>query len=381
MKNGFTRMETRAAGSGARVMGKRTLAIVLFFVMLITAIGSGSGLSAVAVAFEGSGAGVLAQAAKAGAEAADVTLSDDTPAAADSSDTSEPFVDDIEDGFVVSKKADSDAADTGRDADLAASGWGVQSSKIIYFVNTDAYTDVRMHFWGKRSDNTDWNNYETMTRIGFSGVYKYKPSSDYTANGFNFCDGNDGTPHSKEYYDWVTTDKTYWLTSAADGCAVNGTAKVISMIKDEDTGRYGKAANADCVATISGTNISDGETSSSSGSTGASDTAECYPAYSTTVSYSASDSGIYHFDGFSTTSSTSLPASHPTTMEQISYYYGGYKTNVPTVYAYFSKVKYEAATPATASRVASSVLWHTKQPLNSWRITVSIRQVSMCCCS
>ena len=122
MKNGFTRMETRAAGSGARVMGKRTLAIVLFFVMLITAIGSGSVLSAVAVAFEGSGAGVLAQAAKAGAEAADVTLSDDTPAAADSSDTDEPFVDDIEDGFVVSKKADADIADTGRDVDLAESG-------------------------------------------------------------------------------------------------------------------------------------------------------------------------------------------------------------------------------------------------------------------
>ena len=111
MKNETTRTKTLSGFSS------RAIALVLCFVMLLTAIGSGSVLSAIAADFEGNGAAVLVDAAKAGADV-------DAPApdeAEESSDILSP--EDIDDGFVLTKKGDSDIADTGRDADLAETGY------------------------------------------------------------------------------------------------------------------------------------------------------------------------------------------------------------------------------------------------------------------
>lgn len=110
MKNETTRTKTLSGFSS------RAIALVLCFVMLLTAIGSGSVLSAIAADFEGNGAAVLVDAAKAGADV-------DAPAigeAEESSDILEP--EDIDDGFVLTKKGDAYIADTGRDADLAETG-------------------------------------------------------------------------------------------------------------------------------------------------------------------------------------------------------------------------------------------------------------------
>ena len=108
MKNETTRTKTLSGFSS------RAVALVLCFVMLLTAIGSGSVLSAIAADFEGNGASVLLDAAKAGA---DVDAPADAAAADDKADAA------AEDEAPLSKKADSDLADTGRDADIASTGW------------------------------------------------------------------------------------------------------------------------------------------------------------------------------------------------------------------------------------------------------------------
>lgn len=124
MKNETTRTKTLSGFSS------RAIALVLCFVMLLTAIGSGSVLSAIAADFEGNGAAVLVDAAKAGASvdvAADVAAADDK-AAAD------------EDEAPLTKKADSDLADTGRDADLAETGFST-TSWIKLKGDWDSWTD------------------------------------------------------------------------------------------------------------------------------------------------------------------------------------------------------------------------------------------------
>jgi len=100
MTNETNRMKTKVGRIGLHGMGKRTLSLVLGLLMLLTAFGSGSVLSAIAV--EGNGASVLLDAAKAGADVdavADVAAADDKADA----DYDEP----------LAKKTDSDIADTG----------------------------------------------------------------------------------------------------------------------------------------------------------------------------------------------------------------------------------------------------------------------------
>lgn len=342
MTNKIDRTKTKAKSVGAR-----TLAMVLCFVMLLTAIGSGSVLSAIAAGFDKGDAAVLANAVKLGA--------DISAAKAEDKASDEPFVDDIEDGYTLSKKkSDADLADTGREVDIAGTGAShyIDSQKIIYFVNTYGWGGVKMHLW------TTGNWDETMTRIGSTGIYKFQPSSKFDVEGFQFQDSSNSSNNTSNFYDTVTNDKVYWPNSATDDTTqMNGTAKVVSMIKDEDTGKYVKASDTRCVATISSINVSGGSASSTSGSTGSSDTASCYPAYGASVSYSYSVSGIYQFDGFSTTSSTSLPdGASKSIADRKSNYYPGNKTNLSTVYAYFSKVQYEESTPATASTVASGTV-------------------------
>lgn len=175
MTNETNRMKTKVGR-----IGSRGIAIVLCFVMLLTAIGSGSVLSAIAV--EGNGASVLLDAAKAGASvdvAADVAAADDK-AAAD------------EDEAPLTKKADSDLADTGRDADVASTGWSTSSDGIN--IGSDSYG------WKRYYVNSDqgWADFEIK---GSSNSYslKYKLIGDNTWYGVKGWSGEDGFSDSNAY--------------------------------------------------------------------------------------------------------------------------------------------------------------------------------------
>ena len=186
MTNETNRMKTKVGR-----IGSRGIAIVLCFVMLLTAIGSGSVLSAIAV--EGNGASVLLDAAKAGASvdvAADVAAADDK-AAAD------------EDEAPLTKKADSDLADTGRDADVASTGQtgylrGIKGKGYpIRFLcdgtswSTTATTnlltnDDNNHYYGSFIMTGDSDN-----SLGFK-IYATGTDGGYYANGYGFHSGYDG---------------------------------------------------------------------------------------------------------------------------------------------------------------------------------------------
>lgn len=164
MTNETNRTKTKVGRIGSRGMGTRTLAIVLCFVMLLTAIGSGSVLSAIAV--EGNGASVLLDAAKAGASVdavADVAAADDK-AAAD------------EDEAPLTKKADSDLADTGRDADVASTGWSTSTSGIA--MSTPIYVGsgtTSTAAWTSSGTNSSWyQDFDILT----AGNYEYKIIGD-----------------------------------------------------------------------------------------------------------------------------------------------------------------------------------------------------------
>ena len=180
MKNETTRTKTLSGFSS------RAIALVLCFVMLLTAIGSGSVLSAIAADFEGNGASVLLDAAKAGASvdvAADVAAADDK-AAAD------------EDEAPLTKKADSDLADTGRDADVASTG----------------YNSGYLHAsWNSSGDfDNNWNDF-TMTytnnQLEYSVTLKanYKYYLDVVAN--------------SDWYGGTSSDKTISASDSSD-CAL-----------------------------------------------------------------------------------------------------------------------------------------------------------------
>ena len=134
MKNETTRTKTLSGFS------YRAIALVLCFVMLLTAIGSGSVLSAIAADFEGNGASVLLDAAKAGADVNAPALGE----AEESSDVLAP--EDIDDGFVITKKGDSDIADTGADKDIAGTGYttvkvsGEWDNWTEHEINGDGFT-------------------------------------------------------------------------------------------------------------------------------------------------------------------------------------------------------------------------------------------------
>lgn len=189
MKNETTRTKTISGFSS------RAVALALCFVMLLTAIGSGSVLSAIAADFEGNGAAVLVDAAEAGADV-------DIPAADEAEDkaSDEPFVDDIEDGYdikavaddaaenstPIARRADSDLADTGRDIDLADTGAGINLSGCTYVgfnfengssgtVNGASSDGYRVHLTHDTSDTGKWySDYlYVKTTTNSSSTYNY----------------------------------------------------------------------------------------------------------------------------------------------------------------------------------------------------------------
>ncbi len=134
MKNETTRTKTLSGFSS------RAIALVLCFVMLLTAIGSGSVLSAIAADFEGNGAAVLVDAAKAGASVDVAAADEEASDKAVDDDNSEPNYevvpeDDVDDVLKLNKKADADIADTGWDGNAYIkgefNGWGEGNSGSI----------------------------------------------------------------------------------------------------------------------------------------------------------------------------------------------------------------------------------------------------------
>ena len=122
MKSQFARIKNRAKGASTR-----TLAVMLCFVMLLTAIGSGSVLSAIA-AGTASGSTAVADAAQ---KFADIAGQVDTDAAADDKVAAE----DDETSFIVAlAKKTKELAETGKKAELSESG--VSQTYTVYFDNS-----------------------------------------------------------------------------------------------------------------------------------------------------------------------------------------------------------------------------------------------------
>ncbi len=167
MTNKIDRTKTKA-----KSVGTRTLAMVLCFVMLLTAIGSGSVLSAIAAGFDKGDAAVLANAVKLGA--------DISAAKAEDKASDEPFVDDIEDGYTLSKKKS--------DADLVATG--------ATYYNVDLYygTSTSNVVWVKNiSLSSNSGTYDATLAANTTYYFYFKQGADrYYGGGFNL-------PNDREY--------------------------------------------------------------------------------------------------------------------------------------------------------------------------------------
>lgn len=168
MKNETTRTKTLSGFSS------RAIALVLCFVMLLTAIGSGSVLSAIAADFEGNGAAVLVDAAKAGADV-------DAPAVGEAEESSDILApEDIDDGYTLTKKGAADIADTGRDADLAATG----TDYYLWYDTDDNITDTSYSSQSVSVSGTVYTASFTFANTG-TNIYFTISSSFDKANAYN----------------------------------------------------------------------------------------------------------------------------------------------------------------------------------------------------
>jgi hypothetical protein len=211
MKNETTRTKTLSGFS------YRAIALVLCFVMLLTAIGSGSVLSAIAADFEGNGAAVLVDAAKAGADV-------DAPASGEAEESSDILApEDIDDGFVLTKKGDAYIADTGRDADIAKTGdWTGRSDwTYIHFVGDDL-----------SGSGLDTNYFTSSSATNnFTGTWYIKnKNSDYANYEYNYYFKVHGKV--KDHDDW-----NYYLSlnNAVFGTNITGSGEHNGTTRDIDT--------------------------------------------------------------------------------------------------------------------------------------------------
>ena len=217
MKNETTRTKTLSGFSS------RAIALVLCFVMLLTAIGSGSVLSAIAADFEGNGADVLVDAAKAGADV-------DAPAAGEAEESSDILApEDIDDGFVLTKKGDAYIADTGRDADLAETGYstlnvytsasngGTYSYKTNFSGNSGSFTltltaneDIYFYLQGDNGNDYYGGDFTLPYNSAFNMDKYYNSVSNVKKIHFQATNGG-GT------YTFTVTDVTASPTITATG--------------------------------------------------------------------------------------------------------------------------------------------------------------------
>ena len=211
-----------------------------------------------------------------------------------------------------------------------------------YFANTDSWSNVYLYIWN--SDGS-WNTDFTLNKIANTNVYYHKWSSAYNNNGgilFRASTANwdDKTSDIKANY----TSHTSWVhnstTGKTDLSNINRQAQV--AVKLSTGGNYTQTANANCVAKVSGYTIVAGNSSATAknaSTSGSSATASISAAYGSTITYTATAGTGYTFEGFSTSNSTTLPATKYVSGKTATA--SGYgSTNNTTYYAYFKLNQY-----------------------------------------
>ena len=209
-----------------------------------------------------------------------------------------------------------------------------------YFANTGSWPGVHLYIW-----NGGWNTDFTLTQITNTKVYYHKWTSAYNNNeGILFrgaANWNNGqTSDIKANY----TSHTSWVhnstTGKTDLSNINRQAQVVVMLSTG--GNYAQTANANCVAKVSGYTVVAGNSSATAknaSTSGSSATASISAAYGSTITYTATAGTGYTFKGFSTSNSTSLPAS-PSASGATATASGYGSTDNSTYYAYFKANSY-----------------------------------------
>ena len=209
-----------------------------------------------------------------------------------------------------------------------------------YFANTASWPSVHLYIW-----NGGWNQDFTLTKIANTNVYYHKWSSAYNNNeGILFrgaANWNNGqTGDIKANY----TSHTSWVhnstTGKTDLSNINRQAKVVAMLSTG--GDYTATANANCTATVSGYTVEKGKstaTSKSASTSGSANNASINAAYGSTITYTATAGTGYTFEAFSTSNSTTLPATqYDSGKTATASAYGS--SNNSTYYAYFKANQY-----------------------------------------
>ena len=231
-----------------------------------------------------------------------------------------------------------------------------------YFANTGSWSNVYLYIWN--NDNT-WNTDFTLNKIANTNVYYHKWSSAYNNNGgilFRASTENwtNKTSDIKANY----TSHTSWVhnstTGKTDLSNINRQAKVVAMLSTG--GDYTATANANCTATVSGYTVEKGKstaTSKSASTSGSANNASISAAYGSTITYTATAGTGYTFKGFSTSNSTSLPASLSASGKTATANKYGTTNNNTTYYAYFKANQYTVKFDANGGTGSMSDQSHT----------------------
>ena len=191
MKNKIDRMKTPAMH-----LSKRTVALILSVIMLVSSIATGSMLNTFAAYIKDNAAktDAIADAASEGSAIAESAIpSEDADAAAQADDADEkPDLSGFEESEIVRKMKD-DLVATGAKAELASTGWttGNNGRLHISFDNGSNYEDIFINSDG-------YGDFEISTTCSV----KFKFVAENTWYGYK--DGsvgnNPGTDHTKNYY-------------------------------------------------------------------------------------------------------------------------------------------------------------------------------------
>jgi uncharacterized repeat protein (TIGR02543 family) len=228
-----------------------------------------------------------------------------------------------------------------------------------YFANTGSWPGVHLYIW-----NGSWNQDFTLTKIANTNVYYHKWSSAYNNNeGILFrgaANWNNGqTSDIKKDY----TSHTSWVhnstTGKTDLSNINRSAQV--AVKLSTGGNYSQTANANCVAKVSGYTVVAGNSSATAknaSTSGSSATASISAAYGSTITYTATAGTGYTFEGFSTSNSTTLPATKYASGKTVTASAYG-SSNNSTYYAYFKANQYTVKFDANGGTGSMSDQSHT----------------------
>lgn len=193
MKSQFAHYKNRATGFGVR-----GLAVMLCFVMLLTAIGAGTMMTAFSAKADLTGSTAIADTAQ---KVVDIANSVDTEA--EDTEEDQPILPDL------SKKI-ADLADTGANKDLAGTGFQRQDFTYVHFVGDDlsgsgfdtqyfTSSDGQNHYtgtWYIKNKNSDYANSEYNYYIKVHGKVKENDSYNYYLSMNNTVFGTNTGEHN-----------------------------------------------------------------------------------------------------------------------------------------------------------------------------------------